>query len=235
MRAMPTTDLSLDADACRAASETVDADHPAVRLFAERAAGDATDDRDRAVRLYYAVRDGIRYDTYGIALDAESLRASTTLKHGRGWCVAKAVLLAAGCRALGIPARLGFADVRNHLSTERMRRSMQTDVFYWHGYTSIRLDDRWLKATPAFNVELCRKFNLAPLEFDGTSDSLFHAFTPDGTRHMEYLRYRDEYLDVPIDAIRSTFATEYAGTASAGDTGGADFDRNVEAEIRKTE
>src|SRR6185295_18628713 len=86
-------------------------------------------------------------------------------------------------------ARLGFADVRNHLSTERMRRTMKTDVFYWHGYTSILLGERWVKATPAFNVELCEKFKLAPLEFDGTTDSLFHAFTPDGTRHMEYLRY----------------------------------------------
>jgi len=220
-------------DACLAPSATVDADHPALRIFAERAAGDADDDRERAVRLYYAVRDGIRYDAYGIALDEEGLRASTTLKRGRGWCVSKAVLLAAGCRALGIPARLGFADVRNHLSTERMRQSMKTDVFYWHGYTAIRLDGRWVKATPAFNVELCEKFKLAPLEFDGRSDSLFHAFTPDGTRHMEYLRYRDEYVDVPIDEIRATFAREYAGTPSAGDAAGADFDRDVEAETRK--
>ncbi len=232
MRPMPADD-PLDPGACRAASTTVDADHPAVRAFAARAAGDAVDDRTRAVRLYYAVRDGIRYDPYGIALDADGLRASTTLARGRGWCVAKAVLLAAGCRAVGIPARLGFADVRNHLSTERMRRSMRTDVFYWHGYTSIRLGGRWLKATPAFNVELCEKFELAPLEFDGRGDSLFHAFTPDGTRHMEYLRYRDEYVDVPIDAIRATFAAEYAGTAAGGDAAGADFDRDVEAETRK--
>jgi transglutaminase-like putative cysteine protease len=226
-------DDSTDRSACLAASATVDADHTDVRRFAERVTAGATDDRTRAVRLYYAVRDGIRYDPYGITLDVEDLRASTTLERGRGWCVAKAVLLAAGCRAVGIPARLGFADVRNHLSTERMRRSMQTDVFYWHGYTSILLGDRWLKATPAFNVELCEKFTLAPLEFDGITDSLFHAFTPDGKRHMEYLRYRDEYVDVPIDAVRATFAAEYAGTQSIGDSGGADFDEDVEAEVRK--
>ena len=221
-----------DRQACLAASATVDADHPVVREFAERAAADAADDRERAVRLYYAVRDGIRYDPYGIALDVEGLRASTTLARGRGWCVSKAVLLAAACRSVGIPARLGFADVRNHLSTERMRRSMKTDVFSGHGYTSIRLADRWLKATPAFNVELCDKFKLAPLEFDGSDDSLFHAFTPDGTRHMEYLRYRDEYVDVPIDEIRATFATEYAGTPS-GNLGTANFDSDVEAEVKK--
>lgn len=220
-------------DPCLAPTVTVDADHPEVRAFAERVTADAADDRARAVRLYYAVRDGIRYDPYGIALDAAGLRASTTLAQERGWCVSKAVLLAAACRAVGIPARLGFADVRNHLSTERMRQSMKTDVFYWHGYTSILIGDRWLKATPAFNVELCTKFKLAPLEFDGTEDSLFHAFTPGGTRHMEYLRYRDEYDDVPIDAIRATFATEYAGTPSSGDAGAADFDSDVELETRK--
>jgi len=221
-----------DRSACLAASGAVDSDHPAVRAFAERTVDGAADDRTRAVRLYYAVRDGFRYDPYGIHVDVDGLRASTTLARGRGWCVSKAVLLAATCRALGIPARLGFADVRNHLSTERMRRTMKTDVFYWHGYTSILIGERWLKATPAFNVELCDKFKLAPLEFDGTADSLFHAFTPDGSRHMEYLRYRDEYVDVPIDAMRATFAAEYAGTPASGEPG-ANFEEDVEAEIRK--
>ncbi len=228
---MSTLDAN-DRTACLAASGTVDADHRAVRAFAERTVDGAADDRTRAVRLYYAVRDGFRYDPYGIQVDVDGLRASTTLARGRGWCVSKAVLLAATCRAVGIPARLGFADVRNHLSTERMRRTMKTDVFYWHGYTSILIGERWLKATPAFNVELCDKFKLAPLEFDGTTDSLFHAFTPDGSRHMEYLRYRDEYVDVPIDAMRATFAAEYAGTPASGEPG-ANFDEDVEAEIRK--
>lgn len=212
---------------------TVDADHPAVRALAARVTEGAVDARERAVRLYYAIRDDYRYDPYGIDLTVEGLRASTTVAAGRGWCVSKAVLLAAASRAVGIPARLGFADVRNHLSTERMRRSMQTDVFYWHGYTALHLDGRWLKATPAFNVELCRKFKLAPLEFDGTADSLFHPFTPDGTRHMEYLRYRAEYVDVPIDEMRATFMTEYAGTVSSPDAERGDFEADVEAETRK--
>jgi len=227
---MPTA--ALDPAACLTASATVDAGAPAIRAFAAAAIGDAANERTRAVRLYYAVRDGMRYDPYGIALDVESLRASTTLARRRGWCVTKAVLLAASCRAVGIPAALGFADVRNHLSTERMRRSMQTDVFYWHGYTSIHLGGQWVKATPAFNVELCEKFNLAALEFDGRTDSLFHPFAPDGTRHMEYLRYRGEYVDVPIEAIRETFASAYAGPAS-GTAAGGDFEADVEAETRR--
>lgn len=191
-------------------SATIDSDHPAVRRFVADSIGAATGSAEKARRLYYAVRDGIRYDPYAIDLTVSALRASTTLARGRGWCVPKAVLLAAACRAVGIPARLGFADVRNHLSTARMRAQMQTDVFFWHGYTALYLNEAWVKATPAFNIELCEKFALKALEFDGTSDAIYHPFDLNGNRHMEYLAYRGEFRDVPIDRIRETFQTAYS-------------------------
>jgi transglutaminase-like putative cysteine protease len=160
------------------------------------------------------------------------LRASTTIEAGRGWCVPKAILLAACCRALGIPAKLGFADVKNHLSTERLRKTMGTDVFYWHGYTAIELDGKWVKATPAFNVELCEKFRLRPLEFDGREDSIYHPFDLEGQRHMEYVRDRGEYDDIPFDAMMATFHEHYGpSTQSEGFAG--DFDREVEEESQE--
>jgi len=210
-----------------AATETIDSEHPAVVAYAREHAAGALDARATAVRLYYAVRDGFRYDAYRIALSVEDLRASKTLELGYGWCVSKAVLLAAACRALGIPARLGFADVRNHLSTERMRKHMKTDVFMWHGYTSIHLDGAWWKATPAFNIELCQRFRLKPLEFDGRSDSIYHPFDEDGNRHMEYVRDRGEFADVPIAEIVETFRQAYANMAAEPS---ADFDADVALE-----
>lgn len=209
------------------ATPVIEADDPAVAAFAGKSAGDATDPKTRVVRLYYAVRDGIRYDPYSIDLSVDGLRAGTTLATRRGWCVAKAILLAACCRALGIPARLGFADVRNHLSTARMREMMKTDVFYWHGYTSIFINNAWIKATPAFNIELCRRFHIIPMEFDGTHDSLYHPFDLAGNRHMEYLSHRGEFADVPIEAIRETFIREYMPDDSWQK---GDFDREVTAE-----
>jgi len=209
-------------------SATVDCDDKAVAAFAKGHAGDSADHRERAVSLYYAVRDGIRYDPYTIDLSIEGIRASATLKSGRGWCVAKAILLAACCRATGIPARLGFADVRNHLTTQRMRDQMKTDVFFWHGYTSIFLEGSWIKATPAFNIELCERFRLKPLDFDGRSDSIYHPFDLEGKRHMEYLAYRGEFADVPLDEIAETFRREYLEDSSWNQ---ADFDRDVEKEI----
>ncbi len=209
---------------------TVDSDHPTVLSFAEANAGGARDTRERAVKLYYGVRDGIRYDPYSLVMTVPGLRASTTVEAGRGWCVPKAVLLAACCRALGIPARLGFADVRNHLSTERLRQFMNTDVFYWHGYTAIQLGGKWVKATPAFNVELCEKFRIKPLEFDGSEDSIYHPFDLEGRRHMEYLRFHDEYDDLPLDEIMATFVKHYSGTMNDAPKG--DFDDEVDEETR---
>ena len=209
------------------ATPVIEADDPMVAAFAKESAGDAMDPKTRAVHLYYAVRDGIRYDPYSIDLSIDGLKAGATLGNRRGWCVAKAILLAACCRAMGIPARLGFADVRNHLSTARMREMMKTDVFYWHGYTSIFVNGAWVKATPAFNIELCQKFNIMPLEFDGQHDSLYHPFDLAGNRHMEYLAHRGEFDDIPIDAIRETFIREYMPDENWQN---GDFDREVTAE-----
>lgn len=209
----------------------IDSDHPAVLGFAQRHA-QGSNDRERAVALYYAVRDGFRYDPYRCDLSPAGMKASTVIAQGLGWCVPKATLLAAASRAAGIPARLGFADVRNHLSTERMRQSMKTDIFYWHGYTEIWLDGDWRKATPAFNVELCDRFGLMALEFDGQADSIYHPFDRAGNRHMEYVTQRGSFNELPLEQLLADFRLHYPGWV-AGNTSrdqGADFLAEVDIE-----
>jgi transglutaminase-like putative cysteine protease len=203
-----------------------------VLQFARENAGSSDDPVDKSVKLYYAVRDGMRYDPYALDLTVAGMRASTTLKNRRGWCVTKACLLAACLRAVGVPARLGYADVRNHLTTARMREAMKTDVFFYHGYTSVHLNGQWLKATPAFNVELCNKFRIRPLEFDGKGDSIYHPFDLDGNMHMEYLNYRGEFADVPLDRIISTFLEEYPVPESFASSMG-DFEKDVDEETSR--
>lgn len=203
-----------------AATALIDSTHPSVQAFAQQHAQGA-DDRERAVALYYAVRDGFRYDPYHIDITPQGMKASAVLQKGYGWCVTKATLLAGACRAAGIPARLGFADVRNHLSTERMRRTMKTDVFAWHGYTDIWLDGAWRKATPAFNVELCDRFGLHALEFDGRGDSIYHPFDREGNRHMEYIAQRGEFDEVPLAQILETFRELYPGWLETPEARGA--------------
>ena len=195
--------------------------------YVEDVVAGVEEDTKRAVAVYYAIRDGILYDPYSADISVAGLKATTVLEERRGWCVSKAILLAACCRALGIPARLGYADVLNHLSTEKLRQRMKTNVFYWHGYTALYLDDRWVKATPAFNIELCEKFGLKPLEFNGRDDSIYHAFDQAGNRHMEYLHDRGQFLEPPIEAMRRTFDEYYPGWPDIRDATEADFGGEV--------
>ena len=200
----------------------IDSDHPAVVAFVQRHAQGA-DDLARAVSLYYAVRDGVRYNPFLDMSREESFRGSQCLVAGEGFCVGKAALLAACARATGIQARVGFADVKNHLTTPALRARMGTDLFIYHGFTELFLEDRWVKATPAFNLALCRRFKVKPLEFDGREDSIFHPFDEEDRRHMEYLRDRGSHADVPVAEIQAAFRDLYPalwGPDSAKETFG---------------
>jgi len=211
------------------ATTMVDSDHLIVREFAARHARGAND-RERAVSLYYAVRDGLRYDPYRIDLSVQGMKGSTALTNGYGWCVPKASALAAVCRAAGIPARVGYADVRNHLSTERMRRNMGSDLFVWHGYTDLWLGGAWVKATPAFNIELCERFGLLPLEFDGRADSIYHPFDNAGNRHMEYVTMHGAFDDVPLQKIIDAFGVHYPNMPLEKSAQQGDFEADVARE-----
>lgn len=195
----------------------VDSDSDEVGAFVERAAGGTTDPHDVAVRLFHAVRDGFRYDPYGTSHEPDAFRASAVTRSSSNWCVPKSVLLTAAARRAGIPARLGFADVRNHLTSEKLTAHMGTDVFAWHGYSLLLLGERWFKVSSAFNIELCRRFGVKVLEFDGTADALMHPFDEAGNRHMEYVNDRGTFDDLPLDDMLATFATMYPPTiADAG-------------------
>ncbi len=208
----------------------VDSDRPEVQAFARTHAHPSMTPREIAVKLYYAVRDGFRYDPYNFDMSEAGLRASHVVESGRGFCVPKAALLAAAARALGLPARLGFADVRNHLTTPRLREMMNTDVFAFHGYTELWIEDRWLKATPAFNLSLCEKAGVKPLEFDGSCNSVFHEFDQQGRRHMEYIRDRGVYADVPREEMLQAFEHLYPNFRDwMHNTGTADFEGEVQA------
>jgi transglutaminase-like putative cysteine protease len=193
----------------------IDSDHASVVAYAKRVTEGAGGPVQAAVRLFYAVRDGIRYDPYSIIISKEEFRASRVLERAKAFCVPKAILLAALARAAGVPAALGFADVRNHLTSKRLTETMGTDVFAFHGYTLLYLDGRWLKATATFNKELCEKAGILPLEFDGRNDALFQPLDKEGRRHMEYLKDRGMYADFPYEAWLQAMLEAYPFMATA--------------------
>ena len=198
----------------------IDSDAPNVRELARDAIKEARNDTERAITLYRAVRDLVLYDPYVDITSPRSYRASDVLALGRAYCVGKACLLAAAARAAEIPARVGYADVRNHMTSPRLYALLGTDVFLWHSYADLCVEGRWVKATPAFNASLCDRLGVHVLEFDGHSDSLFQQFDRAGNRHMEYVLDRGTFADVPFEKIVADFRTHYpALVAKAGLSG----------------
>ncbi len=192
-------------------TDILDSDHAALQARAASLTADC--DRDpvqQAVKLYYFVRDHIRYDPYFPFYLPEHYQASNVLQAKRGYCVSKAALLCALARAAMIPARIGFATVRNHLATRQLIEHMGSDLFVCHGYTDLYLNSRWVKATPAFNIELCRRFGVPALEFDGSADSIFHAFNSQQVPFMEYVEYTGTYSDVPVAHILEAWEKAYS-------------------------
>ncbi|MCF8475778.1 MAG: transglutaminase-like domain-containing protein [Pseudolabrys sp.] len=219
----------MDMDQFLAAGEFVDSAAPPVIAFAKQATQGHTSTGAAILRLYSEIRDSIIYDPYVSLANPKNYRASTVLAAGRGFCIGKSALLAASARVIGVPARVGFADVRNHLTSPRLYEMVKTDTFTWHSYTELYLSGRWVKATPAFDRALCDRVGIKPLEFDGETDSLFQPFDQAGRRHMEYLKDRGTFSDVPFETIKADFIKSYPSLMN-GDGLAGDFRSEAVAE-----
>lgn len=184
-------------------------EHPLVRAYAQKHAGHTEDQVEQAVALYYAVRDGFKYNPYDVKLLPKYLKADNILGREHGYCVEKSNLMAAAARSLGIPTRLGFAIVRNHLATERLEKMLGTDLLVFHGYVELWLENKWVKATPVFDAELCRKLNVDTLEFDGREDSLFQESDKEGGPFMDYVHDYGHFADVPFELFVSELRKHY--------------------------
>lgn len=189
----------------------VDSDAAVVQDLAATYRGSARsqDPKDVAIALFEGVRDGLRYDPYTISFQPDDYRASVVAAKAAAWCVPKAILLAAVARASGIPAAVGFADVRNHLNSPKLQALLETDLFIYHGYVTFWLDGAWIKVTPAFNMEMCERFGVKPLVFDGANEALFHEFDAADRRHMEYVNDRGYSAEPPIDRLLADFSATY--------------------------
>ena len=215
-------------------TDIIDSDNEAIVDYAMEAIKDAGGDPiKKAVKIYYAVRDPIWYNPYLPFYRAEHFRASNVLKNGRAFCVGKASLLCALGRACEIPSRVGFADVRNHLATKQLLEFLGSDLFAYHGFVEFYLDNKWVKATPAFNLELCKRHKVIPLEFNGREDSIFHPYNAEKKQFMEYVAFHGTYADIPVDEIVEAWEKAYgkdrtkqwiAEFEKSGGTSKRDFD-----------
>jgi len=187
----------------------VNSDSEEVIQFTNKIIGSTTDPIEKAVKIYYAVRDGFQYNPYDLDLSPEAMKASSLLERNYGYCVEKACLLAACARVAGIPSRLGFAKVRNHIATEKLEEVLKTNVLVFHGFTELFLEGKWVKATPAFNKTLCEKLKVESLEFNGKEDSIFQSYNEEGSQFMEYLHDYGSFDDVPYELFISELIKHY--------------------------
>jgi len=191
-------------------TDFMDFESDTVRAFVAKALGRSVGDPvDDAVRLYYAVRDGLRYEVYGNDLSREGMKASAIIERGFGFCIHKALVYAATLRAIGIPSRVTYGDVRNHLASPRLRELVGGDLFRFHSLTQVYLNGKWLKATPVFTKTLCRLYKIRPLDFDGHSDAVYHPYDEEGRAHMEFVRWHGEFDDFPYDLVIGGFQTHH--------------------------
>lgn len=173
--------------------------HPSIQILLAKL--DAETQLGKVLQAYKLIRDGISYNPYTFSEGEEALKASYASSHNSAYCIPKSALMVAVCRALGIPAKIGFADVKNHLSSPKLLAWLKTDLFVMHGYAQLYIDDKWVKCTPVFNKALCDKMGIKPLEFDGTQDSIFHPFTADGQAHMQYVTDHGTFDEMPVEMI----------------------------------
>lgn len=164
---------------------------------------------EKAIRLYHNIRDGYRYNPYRISFRPEKYIASNLVDDPEGHCIDKSILLITGLRALGIPARLRLAKVKNHIGVERLVEKFGTNVMTPHGMADIYLNSKWVKASPAFNRELCKKCNVAPLDFDGKTDAVFQEYDQAGGQFMDYLEDYGSFEDVPLEFIINNMKEHY--------------------------
>lgn len=192
------------------ATSTMDCDNPAVKAQAKQITAGLDAPSAQAKALFYFVRDSIRYNIYSPFHLLEHYRANWILERKEGYCVQKAVLLSALARAVGIPARLGFADLRNHRMPGKLFHERGTKHIRYHSYSVLYISGQWLKVTPAFDLGMCQKQRLPAVEFDGEHDAMFPSEDLDGNRFIEYTQDRG-FDDVPLDDILKA-RTEIYGT-----------------------
>jgi len=187
----------------------IDCDHPLIQKTARQLTGSLSEPKMMVRAIFLFVRDQIRYNPYCFSINKEDYQAHTILEREKGYCIQKATLLAALCRAAGIPTRLRLANIRNYQVPAKLAEMMKTDIFYCHGYNEIQLDGRWLKATPTFDHFMCERLGINPVSFDGTKDAVFDAHTLDGRLHIEYLKQWGPFSDLPFAEIMATFNDNY--------------------------
>lgn len=155
----------------------IDSDHPAIREKARELTKDCTTDVEKAKALYEYVRDSNNDKMCNTRVASEILRCGGNL------CQERSILLAALCRAVGVPSRLHFQKVTIKDWTDPRDgpdRGKKKDITVAHGLAGIYLKGEWRLYESVGNKEKWiqwtgdeRRGDEMPMKFCPDRDCLF--------------------------------------------------------------
>lgn len=158
-------------------TELCDSDNEEIVRKADEIAGSVSTQKQKAVGLFYFVRDEILF-----ALDNFEVKASQTLRKGRGHCVNKVNLQVALLRAAGIPARyhqgVVTKDCLKGIVAGFIHRATPDRIWY-HPWCECYLSNKWIACDAIFDLRLYEgvltrrlvsKNQIPTIDWDGEND-----------------------------------------------------------------
>ena len=192
-------------------TEFIDSDNPDIVSKAEELTDGCADDKEKLGNIYYFVRD-FPYDILdSFRYLAEGKRqASDVLNNGKAFCMGKASMFAALCRASGIPSRIGFQQLHcpdKPFMNEEVAKIWGDRKLPWHSLGEAYLGGKWLKLDATIDKEFAaRKGRVYSQEFDGVHDipSVEGPLIKDLPSHKDYPKdVADWYEQVAKDVVAS--------------------------------
>jgi hypothetical protein len=129
-----------------------DYDNPLVRETAGRLIGNAATAREKLARLFYYVRDDIKF---AFPQEGDLVKASSTIRLGKGQCNTKSTLFVALCKAAAIPSRIHFSLIQKEI-----QRGLFTGLAYKlmpplisHSWAEVEIEGKWRRIDSYINDE----------------------------------------------------------------------------------
>jgi len=158
-------------------TEYCDFSHSKIKSVSQKITENLKDDREKAVAIFYWVRDEIYY-----RVGLWNQKASKTLEEKKGTCTNSANLFIALCRSVGIPAGYYVLRVKGQqyfgpIVPKLLKKTISKESVHIHA--GVYLNNKWVKCDPSDDFEISQKTShLNPqsklIEWDGKKDAVLN-------------------------------------------------------------
>jgi len=182
--------------------------HPSIVEYVDGLGLDGRGPEEKAAVLFGLVRDEINYE-FEVKVSEELYVASTVLARAGGFCVQKASLFCALCRAAGIPAGIVLSDLKDHILHERKVKEIGTNVMYYHGLNALHIGGKWIYADASLTSDILDRRGCGIPEFDADKGCLIPEKSAGGEPNCEYVRFHGLFAELPFKRLLKGFREHY--------------------------